>query len=79
MSKQSAPQPSATKQKRPRVFHCQLPDRGDGMIHALCGFVFPKRKAIYKQDGVVAERPRVSCEQCLALWRLERELSGRGV
>jgi len=77
MSSQPTQQPSTTKQKRPRVFHYQLPDRGDGLVHALCGFVFPKRKAIYEQDAAAAERPRVRCEPCHTLWRLERELSRR--
>ena len=82
MNQQPTPQPETTKRKRPRVFHFPLPDRGDELIHTLCGFTFPKRKAIYARDVASAagttgeQRPQVRCEPCYTLWRLDRELDG---
>lgn len=82
MNQQPTPQPGTTKRKRPRVFHFPLPDRGDELIRTLCGFTFPKRKAIYARDVASAagttgeQRPQVRCEPCYTLWRLDRELGG---
>ena len=76
------PQPETAKKKRPRVFHFPLPDRGDELVHTLCGFTFPKQKAIYARDvasGASAtgeQRPHANCHPCYAMWELERELGG---
>ncbi len=82
MNQQPTPQPETTKRKRPRVFHYSLPDRGDELIHTLCGVTFPKRKAIYSRDvasganSTEEQRPHVRCEPCYLMWQLERELGG---
>ena len=82
MNQQPTPQPGTAKEKHPRVFHLSLPDRGDELIHALCGFTFPKRKAIYARDvastasATGEQRPQVRCEPCYTLRRLDRELDG---
>ena len=82
MNQQPTPHPQTTKRKRPRVFHYQLPDRGDELIHTLCGFTFPKRKAIYARDvastasATGEQRPKINCQPCYAMWQLERELRG---
>ena len=82
MNQQPTPQPETTKRRRPRVFHYQLPDRGEELIHTLCGFTFPKRNAIYARDvasaasGTGEQCPKTNCQPCYAMWQLERELRG---
>lgn len=74
MINQTAPQGERAAAQRPRVIHFSLPDREDGMIHALCGFTFPKAKAIYPQDMAGSERPTVDCPRCQSMFQLEKGL-----
>lgn len=75
------PQPEPAKKKeRPRVFHYQLPGRGDGLIHTLCGVTFPIRRAIYRHEATNTsndtgeQRPSVQCAPCDAMALLDRQL-----
>ena len=65
---------TATRPRRPLVFHAQVRNDDPNTVHALCGITWPRRRAVSARQA--PGEPGVFCDDCSNLGRLNRDLGG---